>query len=99
MLTNEGRCGNLIKSAVKMLTGTTEDLRMRERKESLKKLEKKFLTKGRRSAKIQNRCSKRRVPCKLNNVTENTKHQKGFGCFKALRKACENNRQLISLKL
>ena len=27
------------------------------------------------------------------------KHQKGFGCFKALKKACENNRQLISLKL
>ena len=77
--------------------GTTEDWRMTERE--LKKVWKKFLTKGSRCAKLQNRRTKWRVPCKLNNVTENTKHQKGFGCFKALKKACENNRQLISLKL
>ena len=43
--------------------------------------------------------AKRRVPCKLNNVTENTKHQKRIWLLKALKKACENNRQNISLKL
>ena len=48
-----------------------------------------------RCAKLHIRCEMWRVPCKLNNVTENTKHQKGFGCFKALKKACENNRQLF----
>ena len=67
--------------------------------EKFEKTWKKFLTKRVRSAKLCNRRTTRRVPCKLNNVTENTKHQKGFGCFKALKKACENNRQNISLKL
>ena len=62
--------------------------RMRERKK-FEKTWKKFLTKDWGSAKIQNRRMKWRVPCKLNNVTENTKHQKGFGCLKALKKACE----------
>ena len=71
---------------------------MTERKK-FEKTWKKFLTKSLGCAKLHNRCIKWRVPCKLNNVTENTKHQKGFGCFKALKKACENNRQLISLKL
>ena len=67
--------------------------------ESWKKFEKtwkKLLTKGKGCAKIQIRRDKfaRCVPCKLNNVT-NTKHQKDLVVSKALKKACENNRQLF----
>ena len=44
--------------------------------------------------------AKRRVPCKLNNVTENTKHQKRIWLFfKALKKACVTIVNYISLKL
>ena len=46
---------------------------MREQK-SLKKARKKFLTKRAECGKIKTRRTKRRVPCKLNNVT-NEKHQ------------------------
>ena len=36
----------------------------------------------------------RRVPCKLNNVT-NTKHQKVMVVLRALKKACKEQRQLF----
>ncbi len=51
-----------------------EKLRMRSEKE-LEKSSKRGLTKAKRCGKIIPAAEERRVPCKLNNVT-NTKHQK-----------------------
>ena len=56
---------------------------MRGLEKKLKNFRKKFLTKGKRSDIIKNRCRTQRVPCKLNNVT-NTKHQKVMVVFKEL---------------
>ena len=59
---------------------------MRGLEKKLKNFWKKFLTKEKRSDIIKNRCRTRRVPCKLNNVT-NTKHQKVMVVFKSFEKS------------
>ena len=56
---------------------------------NLKKFWKKYLTKRKRSGKLNNRRRLRCVPCKLNNVTENTKHQKRIWLLKAWKSLWE----------
>ena len=102
-LTKRTERGILIKSLARAARITSKEQRMKELWKVWKNL-KKFLTKRKRCVIIKTRCgtetwAARCAPCKLNNVT-NTKHQKGDGCFKrALKEACKEQRQFISLKL
>ena len=92
-MTKARKCGNLIKLSARAAPATEEAAD--ERTKEFEKTRKKFLTKRTRCGRIKTRRLERRVPCKLNNVT-NEKHQIRIWLFNKLSLSDDRN---ISLKL
>ena len=80
-MTNRRARGKLNEFAPEGVSELERTENKRFRRKNFEKNRKKFLTSENESAKINSTLADRpagRVPCKLNNVKANTKHQKGL---------------------